>query len=410
MLANLWGMKQAELKLALVGCGGQAGGDVPNFADHPSVKIVAVCDPDKTNRDKFGTKYGVPEGARYADYKKLLSDVPCDAVFCATPDHMHAPVGLAALRKNKHVYLQKPLARGVAECRALADEARKRPKLATQMGIQIHGDAAYRSAVTWLRGGIVGRVREVHSFCAKGWGGPQAKKPADPVPDGLDWDIYCGVSPFRPYVKGDYHPGNWRRWQAFGTGTLGDMGCHILDPVFGGTGLISPRTVKSHLAAPPNDENFPYDMHIEWGFDDDVNYHWYSGDVRPDASILPGVSLPGAGSLVIGERARLLVPHWSIPTLYDASGTKLNRTPRPEPAVNHYHEWVDAALASNPSACGANFAFAGPLTECVLMGNIASWQPQKQLTWDGRRCRFVGEGSKEANKHLTPSYRRGVRL
>jgi predicted dehydrogenase len=401
---------RAELRLALVGCGGQAGGDVPNLANHPAVKIVAVCDPDKKNRDKFGDTYGASESARFAQYKQLLASVECDAVFCATPDHMHAPVGLAALRKNKHVYLQKPLARSVGECRALAEEARRRPKLATQMGIQIHGHPAYQTAITWLKSGILGRVREVHSFCQKGWGGPQPMLPADPVPAGLDWDAYCGISPLRPYKSGAYHPGNWRRWQALGTGTLGDMACHILDPVFGGLGLGKPKTVLSHLQAHPNPENFAYDMHVELGFENGPTVHWYNGAALPPASVLPGVELQGSGSVLIGEKGRMLLPHWATPTLYDDSGELLPRRGRIEPEVNHYHEWVDAALSGNPAACGADFAYSANLTESVLLGNIAAWQPGKTLTWDGPRCRFVGEGAKEANRRLFPAYRRGVRL
>ncbi len=402
-------MKQTELKLALVGCGGQAGGDVPNFTNHPAVKIVATCDPDKKSRDRFADRYELPEDARFVDFRKLLAQTDCDAVFCATPDHMHAPVGLAALRKNKHVYLQKPLARGVAEVRALADEARRRPRLATQMGIQIHGDSAYKTAVAWLQAGIVGKVSEVFTFCGKGWGGAIPKKPADPIPDGLDWDTYCGVSPLRPFVKGEYHPGNWRRWQAFGTGTLGDMGCHILDPVFGGLGLKSPKTVVSHLAAHPNPENFAYDMHVTYEFEQ-IKLHWLSGDARPEASVLPGATIPNTGSVVIGEKGRLLIPHWATPTLFDVQGQKVERTPPVQPEVDHYHEWIDAALAQNPAACGAGFGYAGPLTECVLLGNVAAWTPEKTLTWDGRRCRFVGADAREANRHLTPPYRRGIRL
>jgi predicted dehydrogenase len=403
-------MRQGSFRLALVGCGGQAGGDVPNLADHPATKIVAVCDVDAKNRDRFGEQYGVPAAMRFTDYRKLIETVDCDGVFCATPDHMHAPVGLLALSKNRHVYLQKPLARSVGEVRALSEAARKRPRLATQMGIQIHGHAAYRTAVVWLKAGLIGKVREVHSFCQKGWGGPQAMLPADPIPAELNWDAYCGSSALRPYKNGAYHPGNWRRWQAFGTGTLGDMACHILDPVFGGLELGKPKTVVSHLAAHPNPENFAYDMHVELGFENGPAYHWYNGAAMPPASVLPNVELQGSGSVLVGEKGRMLIPHWATPTVYDDEGELQPRKMRVEESVSHYHEWIDAALAGNPRACGAGFAYAANLTESVLLGNVAAWMPGKTLTWDGAHCRFVGDGAREANRYVFPNYRRGFRL
>jgi predicted dehydrogenase len=405
-------MKQPIFRLALVGCGGQAGGDVPELASHPAVKIVATCDPDKNNRDRFAQKYGVAEEARFADYKQMLKNMrgQLEGVFIATPDHMHAPVGLASLRENLHVYQQKPLARSVGECRALANLVKRRPKLATQMGIQIHAAPAYRTSVAWLKAGVLGRVTEVHSFCGKGWGGAVEMEEADPVPETLDWDTYCGVSPVRPYVIGFYHPGNWRKWQAFGTGTLGDMACHILDPIFGGLELSSPLSVTSLLEAPPNSENYPYNAHIVWQFPQNISLHWYHGDTRPAAETLPGVNLPGSGSVIIGERGRMLLPHWAIPTVYDSSGKKRTDLPPVLPEDNHYHEWVDVAIGKKKERCGADFRYASLLTEMVLLGNIASWTPTQTLEWDGKRCRFKGRGKEidDANRLILPLYRKGT--
>jgi predicted dehydrogenase len=403
-------MTRQTFRLALVGCGGQAGGDVPKLASHPAVKIVATCDPDKNNRDRFGTKYDVADANRFSDFRQMLTAMKgqLDAVFIATPDHMHACVGLAALRENLHVYQQKPLARSVGECRALGNAVKRKPQLATQMGIQIHGEPAYRTAVAWLQAGVLGRVTTVHSFCGKGWGGAVEMQDPDPIPPNLDWEVYCGVSPSRPYVAGFYHPGNWRKWQAFGTGTLGDMGCHILDPVFGGLRLESPLSVTSLLDAPPNAENYPYNGHVVWQFPQNLTVHWYHGDTRPPADVLPGSAIPNTGSVIIGEKGRMLLPHWAIPTVYDAMGRRRTDLPPPAPAKNHYHEWVDVALSTTPARCGADFRYASLLTETVLLGNIASWTPGKTLEWDGRRCRFKGKGATEANRLLLPQYRKGI--
>jgi predicted dehydrogenase len=404
------------MRLALVGCGGQAGGDVPEIARHPEVKIVALCDPDLKQRARFGENYDVPEANWFADHRTLLSTMrgKIDAVFCATPDHMHAPVGLAALESDLHLYVQKPLARGVGECRALARAAARRPRLATQMGIQIHGEAAYRTAVSWLRAGVIGRALEVHTFCGKGWGGLIPDKPADPIPSGLDWETYCGVAPTVPFVAGYYHPGNWRRWQNFGTGTLGDMGCHILDPVFGGLEFTGARSVVSLLEGPPRPENHPYNAHVVWEMEATrrtagrISMHWYHGDTRPDASILPGGEIPNTGSVVIGETGRMVIPHWAIPTVYGRDARRRTDLPPAEKSESHYTDWVEVAEGKRRGPCGAHMAYAAALTETVLLGNVAAWQQGKVLRWDHRRCRFFGTGSDEANARRLPGYRAGV--
>lgn len=406
------------MRLALVGTGGQAGGDVPEIARHPAVKVVAVCDPDLKNRSRFGENYEVPENQWFGDYKRMLESMrgKIDAVFCATPDHMHAPVGLAALENDLHLYIQKPLARGVGECRALAKAAARKPRLATQMGIQIHGEAAYRTAVAWLRMGVIGRAIEVHTFCGKGWGGLIPAKPADPIPSHLDWETYCGVSPTVPYNDGFYHPGNWRRWQNFGTGTLGDMGCHILDPVFGGLEFTGARSVVSNLEGPPRPENHPYNAHVTWEMEATrrtkgrIRMHWYHGDTRPDPSVLPGNEIPNTGSVVIGELGRMVIPHWAIPTVYGPDNRKRTDLPPAEKNENHYHEWVDVAEGKRRGPCGAHMAYAAALTETVLLGNIASWQRGRVLRWDHRRCRFFGPGSDEANGRRLPIYRSGTTI
>ncbi|WP_309713758.1 Gfo/Idh/MocA family oxidoreductase [Armatimonas sp.] len=406
-------------RLALVGCGGQAGGDVPNFASHKEVKIVALCDPDKGAQARFGERYSVPESARFADYVKLLDTIDCDAVFCATPDHMHAPVGLKALSLGRHAYVQKPLTRGVGEARAMRLAAEKHLKSATQMGIQIHGEGSYRTAISWLNAGVLGKIQEIHSFCGKGWGGARPPRMAEFPPVNLDWNLYCGVSRKVPFLPEEFHPGNWRRWQNFGTGTLGDMACHILDPVLSGTRLTTPLSVVSHLEAPPNVLNFPYNAHITWQLAGTrstaktVALHWYHGDTRPPKTLLPEMFEElNTGSVVVGEYGKMVVPHWATPSVWDNSGKRVEKLPPKVESVSHYHEWVDVALGrspghgSTPGKCSTHFGYSGPLTEIVLMGNIASWQPQKVLSFNPDTCQFYGEGAGDANFRILPLYSR----
>lgn len=404
------------LRLVIVGCGSQAGGDVPNIVSHPSVKIVGLCDADQQALKRFGARFAVDQKFWFTDYEKLLNTVECDAVFCATPDHMHAAVGLKALSLDRHAYVQKPLARGVGECRALRLAAEKHPKAATQMGVQIHAEGTYRTAMAWLQAGVLGKVSEIHSFCGKGWGGVPAPVFPEPPPAGLDWDAYCGVSRKMRYLP-EIHPGNWRRWQNFGTGTLGDMACHILDPVHTGLGLSTPLSVVSHQDPPPNALNYPYNAHISWELvgtpltQRTVTQHWYHGDSRPAKELLPEIFEElNTGSVVVGEKGRMVVPHWATPSVWDHSGKRIEKLPPMLKSVSHYHEWVDVALGRSPGfgrtpgKCSTHFGYAGPLTEIILMGNIASWQPKKVLHWDAAAGAFYGDGAADANFRVLPLY------
>lgn len=408
--------REPKLRIAAVGCGGQFGGDAPALAAHPRAMFAAVCDVDKNLLRAAGERFQVPESARFTDYREMLRVMwgDLDAVYCATPDHMHAPVGLSAMAHGLHVYVQKPLARSVGECRAFRRAAEKLPHLATQMGIQIHAESAYRTAVKWIADGLIGKVKEVHSACGKGWGGLQPAHAPDPVPAHLDWDLYCGASEGRPFVDGYYHPGNWRRSRAFGTGTLGDMACHILDPVFSALDWKDPLSVVSHLDAPPGDDAFPYDGHIEWRFAanartaGETSLHWYHGNaVAPDqvAKLPDGSRAPHSGSIFIGEKGILVLPHWAMPTVFGADGKKLGALPDPVPDGNHYFEWIDAALGATDKRPGAHLEYAGALSETVLMGNIASWWPKTTIPWNARAGRFGGELAARADALLLPHYR-----
>src|SRR4051812_30828671 len=234
-----------KIRHATFGCNGMAMSDLTAIGKHPSVELVAGGDVDLNRTTQFAQKF---PGARiYQDYRELLEkEKDLQSVNVSTPDHMHAPIGMAALARGLHVYGQKPLTHDVGEARHL-NEFAKEKKAITQMGIQVHSGSEYRTAVRLVQEGKIGKVKEVHTWSNKAWGDKGAMPDkTDPVPEGLNWDLWLGVCAERPFIgNGWYHPGNWRKRIDFGTGTFGDMGCHIYDPVYKALALTAPISVRS---------------------------------------------------------------------------------------------------------------------------------------------------------------------
>ncbi|MGI9457727.1 MAG: Gfo/Idh/MocA family oxidoreductase, partial [Aeoliella sp.] len=222
------------LNLASVGVGGKGWSDLTSSAAGKNVRVVALCDVDANNLGHAASKF--TDAAKFADYRRMFDKTAgdIDAVLVSTPDHRHAPVALAAMALGKHVHVQKPLANSLSDLRQMQEMAADNPNLVTQMGTQIHSHEAYRTGAAMIREGAIGKVSEAHLWVGKSWVGPKTGRPdkTDPVPPHLDWDLWLGASPERPYVDKIYHPASWRGWKDFGAGTLGDMGCHIFDPVF----------------------------------------------------------------------------------------------------------------------------------------------------------------------------------
>ena len=382
------------LNVACVGVGGMGGSDLANVASGKNVRIIALCDTDAGQLDRAGKAHDQAE--RFADYRRMLDALgkDIDAVVVATPDHMHGSIAIAAMSLGKHVYCQKPIAHNLHECRAMATLAVTN-KLITQMGTQIHSHSAYRTAEVMLRSGVIGKVREAHLWVGKSWGGDANGRPAsqDPVPATLDWDLWLGVAKHRPFVAGLYHPGNWRRWLDFGSGTLGDMGCHIFDPVFTALGIGAPSSVVSNgpghfreMFAPNGDlqYEFPGTEHTTAT----VALRWTDGasvKAIEKAQLPPGESLPGAGSFLVGEKGVMVIPHWAPPRFYK-DGEKMDVEIQTLPSKNHRHEWTDACRGEGETT--TPFAYAGPLTEAVLLGTVAGHLPGKQLRWDTRTMDF----------------------
>jgi predicted dehydrogenase len=398
---------------ASFGAGGMARADLTEITSHKNAVLVAVADVEPAKANDLKKKW--PNLRIYADWRELLDkEKELTSVNVSTPDHMHAPIGMSAMQRGLHVYGQKPLTHDLYETRRLTEYARKK-KLVTQMGIQIHSAMEYRLAVRLIQDYAIGRVREVHTWSNKKWGdtGPMPSR-VDPVPAGFNWDHWLGVCAVRPFIGGEwYHPVNWRKRLDFGTGTFGDMGCHIYDPVFKALALTAPLSVRSEGAA-PNEHSWATDAVIRYLFPgteytafNKVNVTWYDGDRRPAADIveLAGGKLPDQGSVFVGTDGVMVLPHVAKPTLLPAEDFEDFTMPEVKGA-NHWHQFVDAILGKDKTQ--ANFDYAGPLTESVLLGSVASRFPKATLDWDAEKLKFTN--AKEANQFVRRKYRKGWKV
>jgi predicted dehydrogenase len=401
----------STLRLASFGAGGMAYNTLDAIAQHNRVKLVCVADVDSARFARASQKY--PDAKRYQDWRRLLEQErkSIDIACVGTPDHMHAPIAMAAMQLKLHVYLQKPLAHDIYEVRRLTETARKK-RLVTQMGIQIHSSAEYRTAVDLIQSGIIGKVKEVHSWSEKKWG-DMAPMPGrtDPVPATLNWDDWLGVAAPRPYLSGYYHPANWRKRVDFGTATFGDMGCHIFDPVYASLELSAPVSVRSEGPA-PNEQNWAINSVIHYVFSGtrfteskQLRVTWYDGDQRPPQEIQDLVAprkLPGQGSVFVGTKGVMMLPHVDAPVLSPEDQYRDFSMPKIEPA-NHYFQFVDAVLGNGRTS--AAFDYSGPLTEAVLLGPVATRFPKTTLEWNSHKMKFAN--SKEASSYVRRRYRAG---
>jgi predicted dehydrogenase len=426
------------LRHASFGASGMAWADIQAICSNPFVKLVAVADVDLARTKVL--KENFPECRVYQDWRQLLDKEAAnlDSVNVSTPDHMHAPIALSAMQLGKHVYCQKPLTHSIHETRLLTEFAREK-KLITQMGIQIHSQKVYRQAVAIVQSGIIGKVKEVHTWSNKKWGdrgAPPKKQKSDPLPADFNWDLWLGIAEDRPFIgDGYYHPGNWRKRLDFGTGTFGDMGCHIFDPVFEALALTAPTSIRSEGPA-PDQWNWSINAHIRYVFPgtrftagNTVAVTWYDGDAKVPRDILALVGADkqpisadptggtGAvdgkkkairnnyeqGSVIVGTEGVLHVPHIATPKLYPVA--KFADYKLPEVAgSHHWSDWAEACVGGKAKPL-APFDYSGPLTEAVLLGSVAVRFPQATLNWDTAKLQFTNE--KTANNFLRRSYRKG---
>jgi predicted dehydrogenase len=420
----------SRVQVAAIGLEGMGYTDAHNIAKHERVRYVGFCDIDARNFARVDKL--APGTPHFADFRLMLERLgdTVDAVNIATPDHMHALPAVMAMQRRKHVYLQKPLAHTVWECRQLRLWAAK-TGVVTQMGNQVHSQIEYRLATRLLRDGVIGKVKEVYSWVHyNGNGQTRLLEPpaqADAVPPEVNWDLWLGGAPFRPFVATLYHPLAWRDWQDFGGGSaLGDFGCHLLDPIFTGLGLKAPLTIGAENTG-VNRHVWPTAQTIEYVFPGNdltagktLRLTWSDGGLRPDRKLaqMPAeLDLPRNGSLIVGERGNMVLPHVGGPRLYPAENFAGFEYPKDLKGLNHWHRWIDAILAGEKTSDG--FDYAGPLTETVQLGNVATRAlkppPPKRgaktdrvlpvLEWDAKAGQFTNNA--EANRWLTKTYRDG---
>lgn len=406
-----------KLNIASIGVGGRGWSDV-NGASRGH-NVVAFCDVmTEVSSRKGGYAEAAkqwPKARRYQDWRKLLDESKdIDAITISTPDHMHAAPTLAAMRLGKHVFTQKPLTHTIHESRTLMLEAR-RLGVATQMGIQNQSTVGHRTTVALIRGGLIGKIKQAYGWSNKGWAGPKEGRPSksDEIPKGLDWDLWLGVAPGRPYSDKIYQPMNWRGWLDFGSGTLGDMGIHIFEPMVSTLGVAPPVSVRS-LSAAPNAETWQPGNTIEYEFagteytaGNVLTYVWRDGQAgKPPLStseyLPPDLKLPKQGTLFVGEKGTIVHSHGGGPMVFPNGLLDGYDMPKIE-RRGHFESWHEAIQSGQP-AC-ASFDFSAPLTETVLLGNIAVRFPNEKLEWDSQDLKVTN--NQQANSFVRNEYRKG---
>lgn len=455
--ASMWGLaKDGKLRTAHIGVGGMGAEDLKAISSHAQVEVVALCDVDSERLDAASKLH--PKAKRFSDYRTMLKEIQneIDAVIVSTPDHTHAPASMMAMNLNKPVYCQKPLTHHVTEARAM-NQLAKDKGLVTQMGIQVHSFYDYKLATLLIQSGIIGKVHTVRAWSPKNWGydGP-VPEGSDTVPEHLDWNLWLGTSAERPYKKDIYHPGNWRKLMDYGCGTLGDMGVHIFDTPYNALALDVPRTIKNECRE-TNGFGFPENNKVTYEFPgtdyttETLTWIWSDGPGAPEMHedlLLPGAEgnmknsktkgteeasvedkmslesktsaqgeLPDQGAMFIGEKGRLLLPHFmQLPKkIVDGEYVDISseiaaveeKYKMGKPIRNyesegpkHYHQFVDACLGKGE--CTAPFSYAARLTETILLGVIAGRFPHQTLHWDGENGKFKEEA---ANEFLDAPYR-----
>ncbi|EPR66977.1 Gfo/Idh/MocA family protein [Cyclobacterium qasimii] len=441
-----------KLRIAGIGAGGKGGSDIRSFHKSGNAEIVALCDVDPERAS--GSIKAFPKAKFYADYREMLEKEgnSIDAVSVSTPDHNHAVQALMAMKMGKHVYVQKPLTHTIQEARILTQAAEKY-KLVTQMGNQGSSGDGVRQMREWYAAGLIGEATKVECWTNRPvwpqgvpWPGETGKK----APKNLDWDLWLGTAEQMGYVE-NLHPFNWRGWWEFGTGALGDMACHIMEPAFRTLDLGYPTGAECSVGAVYTGEfkngyfpkSCPPSSHITLGFDKpnggNLEFHWMDGGIQPSRpeELGPNEQMGDGGNGVIieGTRGKMMCSTYGInpkllPSSINDSVNVAPTLPRVEGGIDgHYAQWVNACIAGHGSKeyneLSSPFSIAGPLTESVLMGNLAikSYNVREEkadgkgynypgrdikLLWDGENMKVTN--FEPANQFVSKDYRAGFEL
>ena len=390
-----------KLNIACIGVGGKGFDNVRNCM---SENVVALCDVD-TQRGAEAFKM-FPKARRYRDYRVLFDkeEKHIDAVVVSTPDHHHIPCSVMAMRLGKHVYCEKPLGQNIGEIR-LATRVAAETGVATQMGNGAHSGPNYRGVAKMIRDGVIGEVREVHCWCDEAWEPGDRPKGTPPVPAHLDWDLWLGPVPVRPYHP-CYHPLAWRSWWDFGNGRLGDMGCHMIDLPFMALDLKYPLTAEAYSHKPAHPESATKWLTANWTFPargklPPVRLTWYHGDKRPPLQKQHNMPDYPEGTLFVGSKGMLIADYGHY-RLFPEEKFAGVRRPRVPSIGSHHDDWIEACKTGRPA--GTRFDYSGPLAETVLLGVVA-YRAGEKIEWDAENLRVVN--SPKANRLVQRENREG---
>lgn len=392
-----------KLNIACIGTANRAADDIAGVQGE---NIVALVDIDENYLN--AKKESFPNARTYVDYREMLEAEKgrIDAVVVGTADHHHAPATIRAIRAGLHVYCEKPLTHTVQEARIIAEEAKK-AGVATQLGTQIHAENNYRRVVEIIQAGTIGDVTDVHVWVGKGWGGgelPTTDEIEDP-PTHLHWDLWLGPATERPFAPGRYHPAQWRKWWAFGQGTLGDMGCHYMDLPFWALKLRHPNLIVAE-GPEVHPETCPLGLTVHYRFPEregmvPCNLTWYDGNMIPKE--VDGERVPPNGVMFIGTEGKMFADYGNY-RLFPKE--KFANFQPPEqtipPSIGHHAEWIKACKEGTPTLC--NFDYSGALTETVLLGNVA-YRSGSKIEWDAKNLKATN--TDEAAQYISKEYRAG---
>jgi len=402
-----------RVAVAGIGAGGKGASDIAG-ARGAGADIVALCDIDSKRLAGAVKKY--PGSKGFSDFRKMLDEMgkSIDAVTVSTPDHMHFHAAMHAIGMGKHVYVQKPLTHSIWEARTLTEAAAKH-KVVTQMGNQAHAGEPIRRGVELIRAGIIGKVKEVHAWTNRPiWPqGIKARLPKQDVPANMDWDQWIGPAPMRDYNDG-YAPFKWRGWWDFGTGALGDMGCHIMDMPFWALDLKHPVAVEASqkgntIESGPNSSIVNYTFPAG-KYNEKMPFVWYDGGSMPDEKVFEGTVVNAKNAkkfdlIVIGEKGKLLFNRSSNKWKTSPEGLAEDTNPdKTIPRVkDEDKEWIDAIRGVGHAPL-SGFDQSGPFTETVLLGNLAI-RLGKRIEWDGPNLKATN--APEAAALVRRAYRKG---
>ena len=428
-----------KLNIAGIGVGGKGESDLSEFSKSPAVNIIGLCDVDDRSAAKSRARFS--KANYYKDFREMLDKEGknIDAVSVSTPDHTHAVAALAAMQMGKHVYVQKPLTHDIYEARILT-QAAKKYKVVTQMGNHGASYDGVKKMQDWYNAGLIGDAVMINCWTNRpvwpqGFGKPSAK---EEVPKELDWNLWLGPTAWEEYHKG-FVPFSWRGYPSFGTGSLGDMGCHIIDPAFKTTGLGYPSEVEcsavdiyQEMWTPTyHPDSFPAASSLKLKFPGkggkpDTILHWVDGGLLPDRPEELGpneiMGDDGGGAIIIGTKGKMMCgTYGNNAILLPTSRSKEVNIPEVTKRVpeGHYLQWVNACIAGyGKNQLSSSFDYAGPLTESILMGNLAlrSWNiksgknfiGRKKLLWDAENMKITNFD--EANQFVRRTYRDGYKF